>query len=133
MDSHFNNKQVGECNAIAGVLDKEKYYIWGMKEPDYVMKIMATGGALNADESCKRVMRKWTDGGGVPMQENFQYTKPFDWHFCHCHIVHDHNNLWHSSPALEETWLTQSWAIYVFTFLLAITEVNLYLIMQFFV
>ncbi len=61
MNSHFHNKQVGECNAISGVLDEEKYFIWGMKETDYVMKIMATGGALISDEKCKRVTRKWTD------------------------------------------------------------------------
>ncbi len=58
-----------------------------MKEPDYVMKIVATGGTLISDESFKQVTRKWTDGDGAPKQANFQYTKPFDWHFCHHHIV----------------------------------------------
>ncbi len=58
MNSHFHNKQVGKCDAISGVLDEEKYFIWGMKEPDYVMKIMATGGALILDEKCKQVTRK---------------------------------------------------------------------------
>ncbi len=52
--------------------------------------------------------------------------------FCYRHIVDDYNKLWHSSPALEETWLTQCWAIHAYSFLLAITKVNLFLIMQLF-
>ncbi len=65
IDSHFNNKQVGECNAISGVLDEEKYFIWGMKEPDYVMKIMASGGALILDDNCKKVSRKCNERNGT--------------------------------------------------------------------
>ncbi len=133
MDSHFNNKQVGECDAISGVLDEEKYFIWGMKEPDYVMKIMASGGGLISDDNCKTVRRKWNDRNGVAQQATFQYTRPFDWHFRYRHIVDDHNNLRHSSPALEETWITKRWPVRVFAFLLAITEVNLFLVMKFFV
>ena len=42
-------------------------------------------------------------------------------------MVDDHNNLRHSSPSIEETWKTHRWENRVFAFLLAITEVNLYL------
>ncbi len=31
---------------ISGVLDGVKYFLCGMKEPDYIMKMMATGGSL---------------------------------------------------------------------------------------
>ncbi len=99
-----------------------------MKEPDYAMKIMSTGGALIADENCKKVAMKWTDPGGATMQANFQYMKPVDYHFHYHHIVDDHDNLCQSSPALEETWLTQCWEICVFVFLLA-SKVNSYLVM----
>ncbi len=105
IDLHFEGKAVGECDAISGKLDSVKYLLWGMKEPDYVMKIMATGGALVSDDNCKKVSRKWTDNDGEK-QAQFTYKKPFDWHFRYHHIVDDHNNLRHSSPALEETWIT---------------------------
>ncbi len=61
----------------------------------------------------------------------FIYKKTFDWHFCYCHIADDHNNLQHSSPASGETWITTQLTICILTFLLAITEVNLYLVMIF--
>ncbi len=43
---HFEGRAVGECYAILGKLDEVKYFSWGMMENDYVMKIMASGGAL---------------------------------------------------------------------------------------
>ncbi len=67
------------------------------------------------------------------MEAGFQYTKPFDWNFHYHHILNNHDNLHHSSQAWEETWITMHWAVCLFTFLLAITRVNLYLIMQSFV
>ena len=63
----------------------------------------------------------------------FPYTKPFDWHFRYRHIVDDHNNFRHALPNLETTWITERWPIRVFTFLLAITEVNCYLAFRYFV
>ena len=44
---HFNNKQVGETDAIRGELDGVPFYLYGMKEPDYVMQIMSTYGTLH--------------------------------------------------------------------------------------
>ncbi len=85
-----------------------------MKEPDYVMKIMASGGALILDNNCKTVTRKLADGNGRAKQTKFQYTRPFDWHFWYHHIVDNHNNLHHLSPALEETWITKRWAFHIY-------------------
>ena len=99
-----------------------------MKEPDYVMKMMATGGALMSDASCRKTTRR-VDGTIA----KFAYTLPFDWHFRYRHEVDDHNNLRHAVPSLEETWLTLRWVIRVFTFILAVTEVNVYLVLKFFV
>ncbi len=45
IDLHFDSKQVGGCDVISGMLNEEKYFIWGMKEADNVMKIMASGEA----------------------------------------------------------------------------------------
>ena len=44
--SHFANKEVGDVDAIRGELDDIPFYIYGMKEPDYVMQLMATYGTL---------------------------------------------------------------------------------------
>ncbi len=52
ISQYFNTKSVGEMDVIIGKLSGIKYFIWGMKEPDYVMKIMETHGALVLD-GCK--------------------------------------------------------------------------------
>jgi len=92
------------------------------------MRMMATGGALTSDDTCRQTSRR-VNGTTT----HFQYTLPYEWHFTYRHAVDDHNNLRHACPALEETWITQRWAIRVFTFLLAITEVNTYLVLKFFI
>ena len=92
------------------------------------MRIMATGGALLADNTCKAAFR-----GEGTARMSFKYTKPFDWHFRYPQAVDDHNNLRHALPSLEDTWRTQRWEICVFTFLLVVTEVNVYLTVRYFV
>ena len=44
--AHFAEEKVGETDAIHGELDGIPFYLYGMKEPDYVMQIMATYGRL---------------------------------------------------------------------------------------
>ena len=43
IQTHYEDKEVGATNAIQGMLDGHQYTIWGMKEPDYMMSMMATG------------------------------------------------------------------------------------------
>ena len=43
---HFKDKQVGFADALPGMLDGIPVYIFGMKEPDYTMMLMATYGML---------------------------------------------------------------------------------------
>ncbi len=45
---------------ISGKLRGVEYFIWGLNEPDYVMKIMVTGGTLIPD-GCKVVCCKLKD------------------------------------------------------------------------
>ena len=104
------------------------YTLWGMKEPDYVMRMMATGGALRSDDSCRKTSRR-VDG----RLERFSYTLSYDWHFRYRHEVGDHNNLRHALTSLEDTCGTDRWVIRVFTFLLAITEVNVFCVLRSFV
>jgi hypothetical protein len=54
---------VGDCHAIQGVMEWTTYNLWGMKEPDYVMQMMATGGLLDANKSCRMASPRWNDGG----------------------------------------------------------------------
>ncbi|KAL3793797.1 hypothetical protein ACHAWO_013675 [Cyclotella atomus] len=130
MDDRFATKAVGEVEAIQGfdVASNTPYFFWCMKESDYVMRIMATGGSLITDDTCKIAHR-----GVGANRVSFPYMKPYDWHFRYRHSVDDHNNLHHSLPSIEGSWTTDQWALCVFQFLLAISEVNCYLAFKYFV
>ena len=133
MQSHFDEEgvQVGDFDAIQGVLDGTTYNLWGMKEPDYVMRMMATGGPLAALDSCRMAKRRWREGG-VDCSRTFQYACPFDWHSRYRHAVDDHNNLRHALPSIEDSWVTQRWETRVFSFIVAICEVNAFLCLRYF-
>ena len=108
-DEHFIQKEVGDTDAITGALDGIRYHLWGMKEPDHIMKMMATGGGLYT-EGCKEATRTKVDGG-TQMRKTFLYTKPFHLHFKYRHAVDDHNNLRHALPSLEDSWRTERWPV----------------------
>ena len=80
-----------------------------MKEPEYTMKLMATYGSLTYHYGEKENVRK-VSGERI----EFKYTKPFSDDFRYRHAVDDHNNLRHSSPSLEDTWVTARWVNRVF-------------------
>jgi hypothetical protein len=132
MQQYFHEHDVGDIDAVAGTLDGIPYNLWCMKEPDYVMRMMATGGALLADENCKEATRSWMEDG-VEKSAKFKYAKPFDWHFKYRHAVDDHNNLRHALPSIEDGWRTIRWENRVFSFVLAVCEINAYLFLRYFV
>jgi len=99
---------IRDNHAIAGTMDGVAYNLWGMKEPDYVMRKMATGGPLAAYDMCKEALRKWTESG-IEVVRRFRYACPFDWHFRYRHGVDNHNNLHHDLPSVEDSWITQRW------------------------
>jgi len=131
IDDHMADRDVGEVDAIQGTADGVTYNLWTMKEPGYVMKMMATSGSCIADESCRSTTRQWIEGR-VQKSKEFAYTLPFDNHFRYRHAVDDHNNLRHSLPSWEDTWVTQCWELYVLAFIIAVCEVNTYLAIRFF-
>lgn len=131
MTEAFNDANVGASMAISGVLDGVKYFLWGLKEPSYVMKMMATGGPLIANETCKDQRRRFNEGG-VEVSRTFQFPLPYDWHYRFRHAVDDHNNVRHSLPSVEGTIITTRWEMRVFSFLLAVSEVNAFLTYRFF-
>lgn len=52
MVEHMAGSDVGSVDAIKGFSEGVVYNLWTMKDPDYVMKMMATGGSLIMDDSC---------------------------------------------------------------------------------
>ena len=40
--SHFDDKDVGNCDAWKGQMDEVNFHVYTMKEPDYMMSIMLT-------------------------------------------------------------------------------------------
>ena len=132
IDVHMATKDVGECDCLHGTLEGKPYNIFCMKEPDYVMKIMSTYGALTVKENKKESKRIYFNGR-ERVEKTFKYTQPFSNHFAFWHAVDDHNNLRHLTPSIEETWVTHRWPCCVFSFLLAIAEVNIFKAFVYFV
>ena len=89
--------KVGDSLAITRKLDDEEYFFWALKEPSYIIKMMATGGPLLANDSCGEQKRRWTEGG-VERVGKFRFPCPYDWHYKFPHAVDDHNNLRHAFP-----------------------------------
>ena len=58
MEDNFGEVEVGDTDAIQGSVDDIIYNLWGMKEPNYVMRMMATGGRLLADYTRKKTVRR---------------------------------------------------------------------------
>ena len=63
MEDHYGDVEVGEEDSIQGTVDDVIYNLWGMKEPNYVMRITATGGRLLADDTWKDTVRRWKENG----------------------------------------------------------------------
>ena len=94
MEDNFRGVEVVEIDPIQGKVDGFIYHLWGMKEPNYIMRMVATGGRLLTDETCKETVRIWKENG-EDVVKKFKYKLLFDWRFCHRHAVDDHNNLRH--------------------------------------
>ena len=124
-------KTVGSMATVEGHLDDTIYTVWVMMEPNYTLKIMGMASHLLVMDDWVH-MRKWMENG-VTKIVSFQYHEPFSLYFTYQHVVDNHNNLHHAVPSIEETWVTTRWALRVLQFLLAVTEVNMYLCMRYFV
>ena len=88
---------MGETDEKQETVDGFIYNLWGMKEPNYVMRMMATGGRLLEDDTCKKTVRIWEENG-EDVVKKFKYKPPFYWNFCYRHAVDDHNNFRHALP-----------------------------------
>ena len=129
MEDHFGEVEVGETDTIHGPVDDVIYKLWGMKEYNYVM---ATGGHLMADDTRKETVIRWKENGEDRVKK-FKYKLPFDWHFRYRHAVDNQNNLRHALISIEDKYMTDWWECQVFAFILAISEVNAFFILYYFV
>ena len=59
--SHFDGKDVGNCDSWNGQMDEVDFHVYAMKEPDYVMSIMCTYGT---NQWTGKEMQRELVGGG---------------------------------------------------------------------
>ena len=59
MEDHFGKVGLGNTDAIQVTVDDIIYNLWGMKEPNYVMRMMDTGARPLEDDAFKDTMRRW--------------------------------------------------------------------------
>ena len=59
MEDHFGEVDVGGTYYIQGTVYVVIYNLWGVKEPNYVMRMMATGGRMLEYDTCKETVRRW--------------------------------------------------------------------------
>ena len=85
---------------------------------------MATNGALQSIDDEGATQRSVTCRNRIRENVSFKYTEPFFNHFKFRHQEDDHNSNRHSLISLEESINTKDWKIRVFTFILAVVEVN---------
>ena len=143
IDYYLDPHEIGDTECIQGYIEdpcnidtssRVPYNIFCMKDADYTMKIMSTFGKLDIlTEGRKKTARTITNKGSTNEIVEFEYTQPFAYHFDFRHCVDDNNHLRHSRPSLEETWTTHRWVLRVFAFLLALSEVNYFLALRFWV
>ena len=92
-----------------------------MKEPDYTKIIMATYRTLQQMGPEKT----WTFKlNNEKTTTTFKYPEVVSNHNRYCDMIDNHSRMHMHPIALEETWLTSHWPNRVFSFLLAVTVVN---------
>jgi hypothetical protein len=131
MDEHMKTKQLGDTSSVKGQLDGTPYNLFMMRDKDWVMKMMSTYGGLVPHDD-EGDARRWVLTNGKHECKKFKYTEPFSNHYKYRHAVDDHNNLRHSVPSIEGTWLTHRWPLRVLAFVLSVSEVNTYLALKYF-
>lgn len=91
----MKDDSVGTTKFIQGTMDGVKYSFFNLKEPEYIMKMMASYGNLAP-------LPYQTDSTAV----SFNYPEVFGNHFRYRHMVDDHNHIRHSIPSIEGCWST---------------------------
>ena len=100
---HFADKEVGSADALRVQLDGVPVYIYGMKEPDYTMMLMATYGTLMKQGEEKT--RNFTDGGSKVVKK-FNYLEVVYNHYQFQDVIDNNNSMRMSPISMEEMWMT---------------------------
>ena len=111
----------------------EKFDLFCLREPDYVMILISTYGSLNHNPNQRDSVRINDKNDKII----FKYNNVVGNHYEYCDAVDQHNAKRHDCGtklglSLEDTWRTTRWPIRVFSFILALTEVNAFLSMKYF-
>ena len=132
----FRNVQPGFTDRLPGTWDTVPFDIFAMKEPDYVLMMMSTYGALIEDPREKVSHRTFVDsnaaGGERQAHVTFKYKEVIGNHYLYRGSVDEHNSKRHDGGggagiSLERSWKTMRWENRVFAFVLAVCEVNAFL------
>jgi Transposase IS4 len=126
---HFAGTTLGHADAITGTLDSVPFNIFAMQDVGYVTMFMSTYGTL---EKKGKEARRFVMTRGTTEKKEFQYPEVIANHYKYRGLVDSHNAKRHAPISLETTWATKSWIHRVFAFLLAITEVNVFLAWKYF-
>ena len=103
IDTHFQDKEVGGVDILeARTQENKPFQIFCMKEPDYVMKIMAIWMTLEELDGAK-TRRDFADSSGTKQTKLFTYRQPFGLYFKYRHQVDNHNNRRYAPISLERT------------------------------
>jgi Transposase IS4 len=121
----MSDKAVGEDDVMTGMLDGETYHVFVLKDHGYIGIMMSTYGTK---ERMRHETTRCVNGEKV----TFDYPEVFSNHYKFRSFVDHHNGLRHSPIGLETTWGTKQWEKRVFAFVLAVTEVNVFIASQFF-
>ena len=126
IDHHFETKDIGDVDSLKGLIGTTPFHVFCLKEPDFICKIMATHTSENRVDD-HNTRRSWVDPVTKETRsKEFKYTEVFSLHYRYRHQIDDHNNRRHNPIGIEETWATKRWPIRVFSFIIAVTEVNAY-------
>ena len=100
------------------------------------MMLMSTYGSLVVKDGQKDSHQEWVFNH-KPQKAVFKYTETFANHFDYRGAVDDHNSKQHDGGthqgvSLETTWTTHRWENRVFSFVIAVAKVNMFLARRYF-
>ena len=114
MKEHFKDKEPGYFDAKRAELDGVPFYVYGMKEPDYILLFMTTFGSTA--RMGKIQARQWKDPTNVTRTVKFKYPEVCNLHYEKRGSV-DENNARRMDPiAVEEQCKTHRLEKRVFQF-----------------
>jgi len=118
---HFESKEVGDVDVLPGMMQGHHFFLFAMKEPNYILSIMSTYGTT--ERTGDEHIRAYTVNG-TTRRKSIIYPECVTNHYMYRDSVDANNRDQMYLIALEEVWKTTWWPCCVFQFLLAITEVN---------